>query len=160
MHFHFPVLSLMNQFFRQITKPISKRIVKYASDSPIFQRYFLLIPGKFYYKLENSVKMIEREKDSAGKNDKQMISNEKAIEIGSELMMETVIFVLLASIMVLEWQRSQWTSAVQEKKFQENMNNLQELLHEVRQKMALNDRMNQTTQELLREVEKSILKKP
>ncbi|KAL7295156.1 hypothetical protein TKK_0011464 [Trichogramma kaykai] len=125
----FPGASLLTQLFRQLTKPLSKRLVEYASQRPVFRRYFLLAPGRLYHRLEWSARLLMSPKDVA----KQIVAfklppikEEDAIELGSQIMIEVVIFLLLVLLMVMDYVRSQIKSARKEQAIQAEIDELEE----------------------------------
>ena len=85
----FPGSILLKQLFKQLTKPISKSILKYARQRPLFTKYFLALPGQLYYRLECNLDL-KRKLDPKQKcNGKlKQITEEEYIELGSQLMTE------------------------------------------------------------------------
>lgn len=90
-----PTLNLFNQFLKQISKPVSFRIVKYAKNHPVFRRYFLVLPGRWFHSMDQRVRRrvrIGTKKNRDEKNKGVVVDEETAIETGANLMSEVIRF--------------------------------------------------------------------
>jgi uncharacterized membrane protein YjjB (DUF3815 family) len=96
MFVRFPVISIISQIFRQITKPISQGIVNYAATRPIFRHYCLLMPGRIYYKTEANLKLLKKTKTLTDEKKTLVVNDEKAIKLGSMLMIEVRVQISLS----------------------------------------------------------------
>lgn len=88
---YLPVLNLLNQFLKQISKPVSFRIVKYAKTHPVFRRYILILPGRWFHALDQRVRrrvILGKKEDKKPKLAELQVDDETAIETGANLMSE------------------------------------------------------------------------
>ncbi|XP_043506036.1 optic atrophy 3 protein homolog [Polistes fuscatus] len=99
----FPVLKLGVLLIKQISKPLAKLIVNQAKNHPVFRTYFIIPPAQFYHWAEVKGKMYVM---NLGKPTKVAKLNETmAIELGSNLMGEVIIFSLAGGCLIFEYNR-------------------------------------------------------
>ncbi|XP_015176344.1 PREDICTED: optic atrophy 3 protein homolog [Polistes dominula] len=99
----FPVLKLGVLLIKQISKPLAKLIVNQAKNHPVFRTYFIIPPAQFYHWAEVKGKMYMM---NLGKPTKVAKLNEAmAIELGSNLMGEVIIFSLAGGCLIFEYNR-------------------------------------------------------
>lgn len=88
----FPGSALLIQLFRQLTKPLSKKIVNYAKTRPTFSKYFLLLPGRAFHQLDCRIKYYSTVSTLNAKQTKpktfKPCSDTEAINLASQLMIE------------------------------------------------------------------------
>lgn len=99
-----PVLSLVTQFCRQLTTPLSRKIVKYAKVHPFFRKYFLILPGRFYHWCEFRTKLLfDNNKVKKSKMQFPPLDDVAAEEIGTQGMIEVKRFQLSFIISFLKF---------------------------------------------------------
>ncbi|XP_008206277.1 optic atrophy 3 protein homolog [Nasonia vitripennis] len=139
VHGGFPGSALLTQLFRQLTKPASQRIVDYAARHPSFRRYLLLAPGRLYHRLESHLERLKAAPMVASKAEKKpkvkALKDEEAAMLGSQLMIEIVIFALLALILTCDWLRSQRKSALEEDRRRAEFAELERQKSEARERL-------------------------
>ncbi|XP_014208836.1 putative OPA3-like protein CG13603 [Copidosoma floridanum] len=133
----FPGSALFTQMFRQLTKPLSQRIVKYAASRPFFRQKIITV-GRVYDRLDTNLRRLKEPTViatdiAAAKKPNQenpavpSIKDEQAVEIASQLMIEVVVFLLLFLVVWCEWLRSQRKSEAKEAKHRQDFENLETL---------------------------------
>ncbi|KAI4490863.1 PREDICTED: optic atrophy 3 protein homolog [Polistes canadensis] len=125
----FPVLKLGVLLIKQISKPLAKLIVNQAKNHPVFRTYFIIPPAQFYHWAEVKGKMYMM---NLGKPTKVAKLNETmAIELGSNLMGEVIIFSLAGGCLIFEYNRQVAKEAKREEarnaQIQEFKNNIESL---------------------------------
>ncbi|KAI4504699.1 hypothetical protein M0802_000249 [Mischocyttarus mexicanus] len=126
----FPVLKLGVLLIKQISKPLAKLIVNQAKNHPVFRTYFIIPPAQFYHWAEVKGKMYMM---NLGKPTKVAKLNEAmAIELGSNLMGEVIIFSLAGGCLIFEYNRQvakeikkEEARAAQIQEFKDNIESLQ-----------------------------------
>ncbi|KAJ8675131.1 hypothetical protein QAD02_010917 [Eretmocerus hayati] len=134
----FPGSALVTQLIRQFTKPLSQRVVRYAARRPLFQRYFLIAPGRAYHRLEASIEKLKSPTvlvTTPQARKIPTISEKEAVQIGSQLMVEVVIFALLVAVTIAEWFRSQLKSERKEERHRAEFQELEKSKLEAEQKL-------------------------
>ncbi|XP_012251075.2 OPA3-like protein [Athalia rosae] len=123
---HMPVLNLLNQFLKQVSGPMSSRIVEYAKAHPVFRRYFLVLPGRWFHavdlKIRKDVLENKRGKEKRGKD--RRVDDDTAIDVGAKLMSEGIIFLIAGLGVMAEVTRSGRNSASRDKVKREQMEKL------------------------------------
>ena len=88
----FPGSKLVLQLFRQMTKPVSTKLINFAKDHQGFKKHFLVIPGQYYHWFETMTKRyVQSDLSSTREVNAQTIreiKESKAMELGAELMIE------------------------------------------------------------------------
>lgn len=99
----FPAAKLGALLLRQVSKPIANFVKERAKQSPVFRSYVCMPPAQFYNWCEVKMKMYFMNLGTAGKV--QPLSETMAIELGSNLLGEGIIFVVAAVLLLLEYNR-------------------------------------------------------
>lgn len=63
----FPAIQLLVQLIKQSSSPLTRRILRYGEKYPSFKRYGLIVPGRYYWWLENYMKGVQEQKTVAMK---------------------------------------------------------------------------------------------
>lgn len=99
----FPAAKLGALLLRQVSKPIANFVKERAKQSPIFRSYVCMPPAQFYNWCEVKMKMYFMNLGTAGKV--KPLSETMAIELGSNLLGEGIIFVVAAVLLLFEYNR-------------------------------------------------------
>lgn len=99
----FPIAKLAALAFRQLSKPLANRIKVRAKRSPFFRTYVCMPPAQIYHWIEVNVKM--RILNLGKPSDVPKLNEAMAIELGSELLGEIIIFASAAATLIAEYVR-------------------------------------------------------
>ncbi|XP_019874838.1 putative OPA3-like protein CG13603 isoform X1 [Aethina tumida] len=100
----FPAAKLGALLLKQISKPIATVVKNQAKQRPFFRKYVCMPPAQFYNWCEVRAKMWMM---NLGKPVNIPVLNEAmAIELGSNLLGEGIIFIIAAGIVLYEYNRS------------------------------------------------------
>lgn len=99
----FPAAKLGALLLRQVSKPIANFVKERAKQSPVFRSYVCMPPAQFYNWCEVKMKMYFMNLGTAGKV--KPLSETMAIELGSNLLGEGIIFVVAAALLLFEYNR-------------------------------------------------------
>jgi len=111
----FPVAKLGLLLIKQVSKPIAKRIAARARETRIFRDYVCIPTAQLFhwYEIQLKLKIL----NVGGKATKvPKLSEAKAIEQGSEILSEFLLFSLAASILIYEYNRSSEKEAAKEER--------------------------------------------
>uniref|UniRef100_A0A6B2E9G6 Uncharacterized protein n=1 Tax=Phlebotomus kandelakii TaxID=1109342 RepID=A0A6B2E9G6_9DIPT len=116
----FPAAKLGVLLLKQISKPIANYMKNQAKKSPFFRQYICMPPAQLYNWWEVKAKMWSM---NLGKPvSVQPLNDAMAIELGANLLGETILFVIGAALLILEYTRqAQKESKNQEKVLQEKL---------------------------------------
>lgn len=108
----FPLAKLALLAMRQLSKPLANWLKVRAKNSPFFRRHVCMPPAQLYHWCEVNVKMrlLNLGKPSAVKPLKEA----EAIELGAELLGETLIFSVAAGGIVFEYARQSKNSKIEQ----------------------------------------------
>jgi hypothetical protein len=98
----FPIAKLGALLLRQVSKPIANYVKERAKQSPVFRSY-VMPPAQFYNQCEVKMKMYFMNISKADKI--EPLSETVAIELGSNLLGEGIIFCIAASLLLFEYNR-------------------------------------------------------
>ncbi|XP_050427150.1 putative OPA3-like protein CG13603 [Adelges cooleyi] len=99
----FPAAKLGALLLRQVSKPIANFVKERAKQSPVFRTYVCMPPAQFYNWCEVKMKLYVMNLGMAGKV--TPLSESQAIELGSNLLGEGIIFFVAAALLLLEYSR-------------------------------------------------------
>lgn len=99
----FPAAKLGALLLRQVSKPIANFVKERAKQSPVFRSYVCMPPAQFYNWCEVKMKMYFMNLGTSGKV--KPLSETMAIELGSNLLGEGIIFVVAAGLLLFEYNR-------------------------------------------------------
>ncbi|XP_063991446.1 optic atrophy 3 protein homolog [Diachasmimorpha longicaudata] len=128
---HFPLSKLVVLLCRQLAKPLSLRIVNFARGHRYFRYYGLVVPGKIYHRLELNTKRYLPNDKSKEIEGRMEIGESEAIEIGAQLVLEGLVFTILAGFLILENNRSSKRNELMESERTRELNKLEERKAEV-----------------------------
>ncbi|KAI5643055.1 optic atrophy 3 protein (OPA3) domain-containing protein [Phthorimaea operculella] len=118
----FPIAKLSVLLIKQISKPIANMCKERAKNSPFFRTYVCMPPAQFYNWCEVKAKMwilnLGRPVNIP------VLSQEMAIELGANLLGESVIFIIGAGLLIVEYNRQANKEAAKEAKKAEEMNHI------------------------------------
>lgn len=120
----FPAAKFGALLLRQVSKPIANFVKERAKQSPVFRSYVCMPPAQFYNWCEVKMKMYFMNLGTAGKV--KPLSETMAIELGSNLLGEAIIFAVAAALLLLEYNRQVRKETVREEirlQEQEDLNN-------------------------------------
>ncbi|KAJ0173603.1 hypothetical protein K1T71_010752 [Dendrolimus kikuchii] len=118
----FPIAKLSVLLIKQISKPIANACKERAKNSPFFRTYVCMPPAQFYNWCEVKAKMWIL---NLGKPvNIPVLSQEMAIELGANLLGETVIFVIGAGLLIIEYNRQSKKETAKEAKREEEMKHI------------------------------------
>ncbi|EDV23782.1 uncharacterized protein TRIADDRAFT_7238, partial [Trichoplax adhaerens] len=100
-----PLAKLFYLGIKQISKPLVYRIKTAAKGSPFFRKYICIPPAQAHHWLELNVKM--RLMGFKGRAEIKPLNEANAIELGSEILGETLIFGIAAGTILAEYYRGQ-----------------------------------------------------
>ncbi|CAH4031889.1 optic atrophy 3 protein homolog [Pieris brassicae] len=118
----FPIAKLSVLLIKQISKPIANICKERAKNSPFFRTYVCMPPAQFYNWCEVKAKMWIL---NLGKPvNIPVLSQDMAIELGANLLGETVIFVIGAGLLIVEYNRQSKKEASKEAKREAEMKHI------------------------------------
>ncbi|KAH3848095.1 putative OPA3-like protein CG13603 [Dreissena polymorpha] len=125
-----PLIKLGVLFFKQISKPITNAIVRYAKVSPTFRK-ICLFPANVYnvYEVQVKSRLLTGLGKGPKKEDIKPISTDEAVELGAAVMGEAVIYLLAVGI--LYWEYSYQPKKDEEKKYAERKSDLEILQNQL-----------------------------
>ncbi|XP_060928582.1 optic atrophy 3 protein homolog [Limanda limanda] len=114
----FPIAKLLYLGVRQMSKPVANRIKAGARRSEFFKSYICLPPAQIYHRVEMRTKM--RIMGFRGSTIKPL-NEDKAVELGAELLGEAFIFLIGTGCIVLEYSRQAANSRSKEEELTETI---------------------------------------
>ncbi|KAJ8723888.1 hypothetical protein PYW07_007868 [Mythimna separata] len=143
----FPIAKLGALLIKQISKPIANACKERAKHHPFFRTYVCMPPAQFYNWCEVKAKMwilnLGRPVNIP------VLSQEMAIELGANLLGESLIFTIGAAILMFEYNRQSKKEAAKEAKKEEEMKHISDTITDLYFTV-------QTQQTQLREMERII----
>ncbi|KAI8435798.1 hypothetical protein MSG28_004024 [Choristoneura fumiferana] len=110
----FPIAKLSVLLIKQISKPIANACKERAKKHPFFRTYVCMPPAQFYNWCEVKAKMwilnLGRPVNIP------VLSQEMAIELGANLLGESVIFFIGAGLLIIEYNRQSKKETAKEEK--------------------------------------------
>lgn len=100
----FPLGKILYLVVRQVSKPISVRLQRVAKQTPFVRNYVIMPTAQAFHKLEMFIKM--RLMGAKGPAQVQPLKEERAIEVGAELIGEAFIFSVAAVFVLYEYNKS------------------------------------------------------
>ncbi|KOB57704.1 putative OPA3-like protein [Operophtera brumata] len=118
----FPIAKLSVLLIKQISKPIANVCKERAKNSPFFRTYVCMPPAQFYNWCEVKAKMWIL---NLGKPvNIPVLSQEMAIELGANLLGESLIFVIGAGLLIVEYSRQSKKETAKEAKREQEMSHI------------------------------------
>lgn len=101
-----PIVKFITLAIRQLSQPLANRIKDRAKKSVTFRTYVCMPPAQFYHWMDGNIK---RKLFSFGKRTTkkqyEKLNEKAAIELGAELLGETIIFTIATITITLEFMR-------------------------------------------------------
>ncbi|XP_011694575.1 PREDICTED: optic atrophy 3 protein homolog isoform X2 [Wasmannia auropunctata] len=148
----FPGANLIGQLIRQITQPLSKAIVRRVKKRPLVRKYVLIQLGRLYYWCENII----RWQDIPAVVKKRPANDDHAMELGTKLLLEALVFGLLGSALMYETQKAAERSRVIEQLKEQELNDLEaekdQLMRRVEDQVILTKQLKDIIVEYSRQV--------
>ncbi|CAG5133529.1 unnamed protein product [Candidula unifasciata] len=113
----FPLIKLGYLAVKQISKPIANYIKRKAKSTPFFRKYICMPPAQFYHWCEVNVRLRILGLGQAQTVEK--LSEKEAIELGGEMLGESVIFLMAVLVLTLEYARAARKEAAKEEKIKQ-----------------------------------------
>ncbi|XP_031641268.1 putative OPA3-like protein CG13603 isoform X2 [Contarinia nasturtii] len=125
----FPAVKLAVLAFKQLSKPIANIMKERAKSHPFFRKYICMPPAQFYNWVEVQTRMWVL---NLGKPVKIPQLNEtQAIELGANLLGETIIYSIGAGLLIFEYKRQSNKETAREEMAIEEQRELQFTLQEL-----------------------------
>ncbi|XP_070502598.1 putative OPA3-like protein CG13603 isoform X2 [Chironomus tepperi] len=125
----FPAAKLGVLALKQISKPIANVLKTRAKSSPFFRKYICMPPAQFYNYMEVKMKMLALNLGKPTAVPK--LTEAMAIELGANLLGETIIFAIGAGLLILEYQRQSRKELLKEQMIMQEKMELQATLNEL-----------------------------
>jgi len=93
-----PLVKFLSLAVKQVSKPISVRIVSFARNHHTFNRY-IINTGQWYH--NSSQRLMGRRK-----KDIKLLDEKVALKEGTSLLVETIVFLIAGSIVLFEYSKS------------------------------------------------------
>jgi len=104
----FPIAKLGVLLFKQISKPLARRISKNAENIKVLREYVVIPTGQMFHYLEVKLKMASLDLRLRGKVTKvPKLSKKDAIEHGSTILSEMLILCTAIGVLVYEYRKGQ-----------------------------------------------------
>ena len=107
-----PMGKIFYVIIKQMSRPISRRMQSFALQSPFFKNYICIPPASAYNWLVTNVRI--RTMGTQGKVKVIKLTEDKAIELGAEIIGELTIFTISTLIIVAEYSRQSKKSQAKE----------------------------------------------
>ncbi|XP_068683415.1 optic atrophy 3 protein homolog [Montipora foliosa] len=101
----FPLFKLVSLAVKQVSKPVVNSLKTAAKQSDFFRKYICTWPGQGYHWLETKVKM--QLMGLSGPEKVQPLSEQKAVDVGAELLGESLVFGIATVMLFFEYRRGQ-----------------------------------------------------
>lgn len=133
----FPLFKLGALALRQISKPLANHLKIRAKDSHFFRTKICMPPAQFYHWCEVNVK--SRMLNLGKPKEVARLNEQAAIDLGSELIGEMVMFVIAAAAIVAEYTRQSRKFAVEKATEDLRWSQMESKLQELESKLDSNN---------------------
>ena len=133
-----PVGKLFYLIIKQVSRPISKRMKLLALQSEFFRKYICVPPANAYNWVVTNVRI--RTMGSEGKVKVLKLTEEKAIELGAELIGELTIFTTSTILIAAEYSRQSKKAQAKEEAQNENLRNLRSEIDSLKSQIESHER--------------------
>jgi optic atrophy 3 protein len=124
----FPLAKFGSLVLKQVSKPVANQLKNAAKNSRLFRRYVCLPTAQFYHWAETTMKMYVL---GFGKPVQVApLSEQMAVELGSEILGETIVFSIAAAALIFEYNRSATKTKAKEDKLMERLKSAEDRLME------------------------------
>lgn len=138
----FPLFKLGALALRQISKPLANHLKVRAKDSHFFRTKVCMPPAQFYHWCEVNVKA--RMLNLGKPKEVVRLNEQAAIDLGSELIGEMVMFVIAAAAIVAEYARQSRKFAIEKAAEELRWSQIESKLTELETKLELHNEQQQT----------------
>ncbi|BFZ12009.1 hypothetical protein BsWGS_15048 [Bradybaena similaris] len=125
----FPLFKLGYLAIKQISKPLANYIKSQAKSSPVFRKYVCMPPAQFYHWCEVNFRL--RLLGLGTAENVQKLSEKEAIELGGDMLGETLVFFFASLIVLAEYQRGARKDALKEQKLQQEKLDIQNRIKKI-----------------------------
>lgn len=132
-----PLGKILYMALKQVSRPISRRMIALSRKSNFFKNYICLPPANAYNWLVTMVRV--RFMGSQTKIKVLPLNEDKAIQLGSELMGELIVFIMSACILLAEYKRQSRSAQTKEKEQNRRIESLREEITALKQKVDTYD---------------------
>lgn len=154
----FPIAKLGGLFLKQVSKPIANYAKEKAKHNYFFRTYVCMPPAQFYNWCEVRVKMWVM---NMGKPESIPRLNENmAIELGENLLGESIVFVIAAGIILMEYSRQVRKEATKEASRKEEIEDVFNKIRDLSLQVETQDAQLRRLMHLLAELDSKVLTKP
>ncbi|KAB7503709.1 Optic atrophy 3-like protein [Armadillidium nasatum] len=144
----FPIAKLVGIVVKQMGKPLANFAKERAKSNHFFRTYICMPPAQFYHWCEVRMKMYVMNIGRTGENSTIPKLNEQAaIELGSSLLGEGVIFAIAVGALAYEYGRQKSNEKSKEKAEQDFLTDLEAKVNEL---VITNERLETKMRELTR----------
>ncbi|KAM7425234.1 Optic atrophy 3 protein [Porites harrisoni] len=125
----FPLFKLVSLAVKQISKPVANSLKSAAKQNEFFRRYVCVWPGQGYHWFETRVRM--KLMGLSGPDKVQPLSEQVAVDVGAELLGESLIFGIATLTLYFEYRRGQNKEAKKEEEQNRKLTDLQNQIKEL-----------------------------
>lgn len=140
----FPLVKLGALALRQISKPLANHLKRKAKTSDFVRKRICMPPAQFYHYLEVNVKA--RLLNLGKPKEVVKLNEQAAIELGSDIIGEAIMFVIAAATIVFEYSR-------QTRKISAEKAALESRLHQLETSICDSKEKNTALEAHLKEIE-------
>ncbi|XP_065348352.1 putative OPA3-like protein CG13603 [Cloeon dipterum] len=119
----FPAFKLGALLLKQLSKPLANFVKARAKNSYFFRTYICMPPAQIYNWCEVKAKMWSMNLGSSGASVPRL-NETMAIELGANLLGESIIFVTAAGILIFEYARSSRKDQEKQQRLQDHLSQM------------------------------------
>lgn len=153
----FPLVKLGALALRQISKPLANHLKQKAKTSDFIRRRICMPPAQFYHYLEVNVKA--RLLNLGKPKEVVKLNEQAAIELGSDIIGEMVMFVIAAATVVFEYSRQTRKIAIEKANLESRLQQIEASNCDTLEKNAALERKLKDIEDLLKDSKPSSDKK-
>ncbi|XKL62389.1 hypothetical protein PGB90_002222 [Kerria lacca] len=154
----FPIAKLGGLLIKQISKPVANFVKERAKQNYFFRTYVCMPPAQFYNWCEIRVKMWML---NMGKPDSiPQLNEQMAIELGANLLGETIVFVSAATIILMEYVRQARKEMTKEAARLEEIDSINNKIRDLSFQLESQDTHIRRLMHMIAELESNAIKIP
>jgi len=127
----FPLAKLAFLLIRQASKPVAKSIANRAKQSPLFKNYVCVPVAQLFHFYEVKVKLRALNIGGGKLTKVPKLSETKAVEQGSEILAEAIVWSTAAGILIYEYNRSKEKDDAKEEKLKVDRESIRNKIYEL-----------------------------